>query len=130
MYQPSSALIALAMRPERSTGKASPLPFELLGRGVESVVISHGGRPMWGTGHFVDACALPAKYRHWKAFAAVRALHDPRGLFHNDWTTLAFSGISSPDQSYRYLHGRLVALDPTEKGSHDPWPTIPTPMRP
>ena len=64
----------------------------------------------------MDACALSGMYRDWDAFSRFRGRVDPRGLFHNDWTALAFSGIAVPDQSLRYLHGRLVGLDRAKKG--------------
>ena len=49
-----------------------------------------GGRPLWSTPHGKGRDALAALYPDWSRFTALRAQHDPQGLFLNPYLEALF----------------------------------------
>lgn len=53
---------------------------------VEAIVAQVRGRPHWGKLHGLDVARLAPLYPRFEDFRAVRAEHDPTGMFANDYT--------------------------------------------
>lgn len=62
------------------------LPHERFFAAVEAIVGAVDGRPHWGKLHGLDAERLAALYPRFADFRAVRAEHDPTGVFANAYT--------------------------------------------
>lgn len=62
------------------------LPHERWFDAVEQITRAVGGRPHWGKLHGLDAASLAPLYPRFDDFLAVRAAHDPAGVFTNAGT--------------------------------------------
>lgn len=62
------------------------MPHERYFDAVERIVAEVDGRPHWGKMHGLDAERLAELYPRFEDFRAVRAEHDPTGVFANDYT--------------------------------------------
>lgn len=54
-------------------------------RGVEEIMVAHGGRPHWGKMHYRDAEDLAGDYPRFADFLALRGRLDPHRMFANDY---------------------------------------------
>lgn len=62
-------------------------------RAVEAIMTQVAGRPHWGKLHSLGADRLGSLYPRFEEFRAVRALHDPGGLFSNDYTDRVLGAV-------------------------------------
>jgi L-gulonolactone oxidase len=66
------------------------MDYEGYFRGAEAIFRNHGGRPHWGKMHNLTAKELAPLYPRWEDFQRLRQMHDPGGLFMNDWLKRLF----------------------------------------
>lgn len=59
--------------------------YETYFRELEQLFKAYAGRPHWGKLHFQRAQELQLRYPQWSAFLALRAEHDPQGIFLNPY---------------------------------------------
>ncbi len=67
------------------------MPWEDYFRTAEQIFRQYGGRPHWGKMHFCTREDFAGMYPEWERFGAIRATHDPDGLFLNDWLEQLFA---------------------------------------
>jgi L-gulonolactone oxidase len=82
------------------------VPYRLLFERFERTMIRYGGRPHWAKAHGLRPDALSVLYPKFESFRDLLNLHDPEGMFRNEYVSRHIFGATGPSFSARVFKVR------------------------